>query len=257
MLAGRGIVVTRPRNQAAGLTKAIENAGGYPIAFPTIEIGPPRDLARVLGQLEGLERFDLALFASANAVRMAFQLLAKHLPGGRWPANLEVACIGPGTAAALAGEGVNRVTLPSDSMDSEGLLEMPNLADMRGKRVAIFRGQGGRSLLGDTLTERGARVSYIEAYARLLARSDPEPLLNRWRRTEVAAVTVSSGEGLDNLLRLIGDDGSEYLRKSPLFVPHVRVSSQARRLGLDLILLAGPTDTDMLSALVAYFGMPK
>jgi len=256
-LAGRGIVVTRPREQAATLSRAIEDAGGRPILFPTIEIEPPADPGPALEQLDRLDDFDLALFVSANAARMAFRLMAGRRPGRQWPEKLWVAGVGPGTAAALSDAGVAQVALPSGTTDSEGLLALPALAGARGKRVAIFRGAGGRSLLGDTLQERGAQVHYIECYVRVLGRSDPAILFDLWRRSSIAAVVISSGEGLANLLRLAGDAGSEYLRKTELFVAHERVSRQARQLGLDLIHVAGPTDAQMLGALVAYFGAPK
>ena len=46
-LHGRGILITRPREQAQGLAKLVEAAGGRAIVFPAIEIQdvPLRKLA--------------------------------------------------------------------------------------------------------------------------------------------------------------------------------------------------------------------
>ena len=45
-LAGRTIVVTRPREQVAPLAKAITAAGGAPLPFPLLEILPVADVVR-------------------------------------------------------------------------------------------------------------------------------------------------------------------------------------------------------------------
>lgn len=256
-LAGRGIVVTRPREQAAALKTLIEDAGGRAFVFPTLEIAPLPDARSALATLDRLEAFDLAVFASANAVRMAFRLLHERRPGRNWPSALPAAGVGKGTAQALGTAGVDRVMPPSETSDSEGLLSLSVFNEVRGKRVLIFRGQGGRPLLGDTLRQRGADVSYVECYQRLLPPSDPAALLERWRQSEIDAVTVSSSEGLSNLLRLIGDAGAANLRGTPLFVPHQRVADRARTLGLDRVCVAGPVDAEMVRALVAYFSGAK
>ena len=256
-LAGRGIVVTRPREQAVALKTLIEDAGGRAFVFPTIEIAPLADARRALAAMDRLEAFDLAVFVSANAVRMGFRLMYERRPGWHWPSALPAAGVGKGTAQALGAAGVDRVMLPSDTSDSEGLLALPAFNEVLGKRVVIFRGRGGRALLGDTLRERGAEVSSVECYERLMPSSDPAPLLERWQGDEIDAVTVSSGEGLSNLCRLVGEAGAAHLRATPLFVPHRRVADLARSLGLERICVAGPDDAEMVRALVAYFSGAK
>lgn len=256
-LAGHRIVVTRPRDQAAALGRSIEQAGGTAFAFPAIEIGPLPDTRAALATLDRLESFELAVFVSSNAVRMAFRLMAERRPGWHWPSRVPAAGVGGGTAEALAIAGVTRVLKPSSTSDSEGLLALPELTAVKGMRVAIFRGQGGRALLGDTLKERGASVSYVECYVRRLPACDPAPLLEHLRAGRVDAVTVSSSEGLRNLCALLGAEGGGLLRDTPLFVSHPRVAEQARGLGLERPCVAGPSDAETLRALVAYFSPAK
>ena len=69
----------------------------------------------------------------------------------RWPAQLVAFAPGPGTAEALASVGVTDVRIPATTFDSEGLLALPELSAVRGKRIVIFRGDGGREDLGDAL----------------------------------------------------------------------------------------------------------
>jgi uroporphyrinogen-III synthase len=68
---------------------------------------------------------------------------------------------------------------------------------------------------------------------------------------------VSSAEGLENLFEMLGADGREHLRKTPLFVPHPRIAAEARRLGLGEASVGGASDQEMLERLVAYFRSAK
>ncbi|NIQ15763.1 MAG: uroporphyrinogen-III synthase, partial [Candidatus Dadabacteria bacterium] len=48
------------------------------------------------------------------------------------------------------------------------------------KKILIFRGQGGRELLADSLRERGAEVEYIEVYKRHCPQYDQSKLDEVW-----------------------------------------------------------------------------
>jgi uroporphyrinogen-III synthase len=251
-LAGKTIVVTRPSVQAAGLARRIEREGGRALLFPAIEIRDIEDLRPLHAILDRLADFDLAVFISPNAVLRAFNhLRARDIPG--WPRKLRAAAIGRGSRRELGRHGIEDVMAPSAEADSEALLALPGLQALEGKRVVIFRGEGGRELLGDALAARGAVIEYAECYVRARPQPDCAPLLAAWTRGEVDAVMVSSGEGLANFYEMIGKPGQERLKRTPLFVPHERVAGQAVRLGAGRVQLAGPGDTEVVAALVAYF----
>jgi uroporphyrinogen-III synthase len=241
-LAGKRIVVTRPRELAQGLAALIAQAGGEPLLFPTIEIRDVEDPAAARALLARLHEFDLAVFVSPSAVRKAFELAA----GREWPARLHVAAVGAGTRRELESRGLREVIAPAGRADSEALLALPEIAGVR--RVAIFRGAGGREWLGEALAARGARVEYAECYRREQPPAAPPPA------GRVDAFCVSSGEALRNLVSLLG---RERVAQAPVFVPHARVAAAARELGLRAPVLAGPSDAEMLAALVAYFGGAK
>lgn len=238
-LAGRGVLVTRPAGMAARLAQRIRAAGGAPIVFPAIEIEPlPRPAA-----LERLDEFALAVFVSPSAVEQAGATAAS------WPPALGVAAVGEGTRRALERAGFAKVIAPREGSDSEALLAAPELAPFSGRRVLIVRGEGGRELLARELQARGCDVAIAECYRRVPPRADAGPLLAAWTAGKVHAVTVFSGEALDNLVALAG---VARLRATPLFVSHARIAEQAARLGLRAEL-AGPGDDAMLERLVAYF----
>lgn len=250
-LAGRGVVVTRPREQAAGLARRIEQAGGVAFVFPAIEIESLPELEPVLRLIDRLEEFDLAIFISPNAVHKAMSLVARRR--GSWPGGLRAAAVGKASRQALLGHGVGEVIAPTAGADSEALLALPELQRMEGRRVVIFRGEGGRELLADTLAQRGATVMYAECYRRVRPQQDVAPLLAAWARGAVHAVTVSSADGLANLFDMVGKLGQQWLRATPVFVPHARVAQEAARLGIREALVAGPADDETLAGLVSYF----
>ena len=250
-LAAKRVLVTRPREQASALAELIREAGGEPILFPAIEIAPVADLRRFQAIAGRLEQFDLAIFISPTAVQRTLGLLE----GRRWPERLRIAAIGAGSRRELARRGFGEVIAPQGESDSEALLALPGLADVAGKNVVVFRGEGGRELLGDALAARGARVEYAECYARVRpAVSADQP---SWVSGALDAVTVSSSEGLANLDFLLRAWRSNWLQESPLFVPHARVAEQAARLGAREAIVAGPGDADTARALIAYFRAAK
>lgn len=250
-LAGRTIVVTRPQAQAAPLAEAIVAAGGTPLVFPLLEIAPaddPAPLAEAAGRLGG---YTLAVFISPNAVDYALPVLLASQP---WPGGLIPAAVGQGTVKALAAHGVTGCIAPTERFDSEALLALPQLAAerMAGRRVAIFRGDGGRELLADTLRERGATVDCITCYRRSGPSNGVTPLLAAWRAGRLDALTVSSSEGLRYLLDLLDGEGRTFLQRTPLFVPHARIADNARALGLSNIILTEGADAGIMAGLRAY-----
>lgn len=246
--------MTRPAHQAQAFARMIREAGGRPILFPTIEIRTIDDPRPFLRIVDRLDAFDLAVFVSPNAVERALGLITARR---ELPRRLQVAAVGGGSARALERSGITGVTAPEGRADSEALLELPQFSTMRGKRVVIFRGTGGRELLGATLSERGATVEYAECYRRVKPELDAAPLLEIWRRKGIDAVTVTSSEGLRNFAEMIGPAGRARLADTPLFVPHPRIAEAAHELAVRRVIVTGPGDDGMLTGLAAHFGAQR
>ena len=238
-LGCRGVLVTRPKAQAAHLCHLIAAAGGRPIPFPTIDIEPAVDLATPSRLLA--EPADLLFFASRNAVEFALPLF----PAGRLPSGPRLVAIGKATAEALTAAGRGPDLIPAGRYDSETLLTHPDLQDLRGQRVVIVRGEGGRPLLGVTLRARGAEVRFAEVYRRALPEVDPAGLVADWA-AQVQLVTATSGEVLANLLHLVGEAGQGPLLATPLAVVSERTRQEALRLGFVRVELADQADDEAL-----------
>jgi len=249
-LKGVGVVVTRPAHQAGNLAGMIERAGGRAILFPTLEIFDAQDMNPMSGAIARLEQFDLAIFISPNAVNKAMnRIRAKRT----WPPGLLCAAVGKGSAKELARFGCENVLVPQGRFDSEALLALPELQDVAGKRVVIFRGEGGRELLGDELIRRGAELTMVECYRRGKPVSgDVGLLLKQWVRGEIDAITVTSGESMRNLFDLVGKLGQQWLKKTPVFVFHENIAEVARELGVEQVYVTPAGDEGLLSGLIEW-----
>jgi uroporphyrinogen-III synthase len=249
-LRGRRIAVTRPAGQNERLAELIRAEGGEPIVFPALEILDPADVGPLAAAADRLDAYDLAVFVSPSAVEKSMPVIRARR---EWPAGLRAATVGRGSEQALRRYGVAEVIVPRERFDSEALLDCRELAEVTGRRIVIFRGDGGRELLGDTLRQRGATVDYVECYRRVRPNADVSPLLRAWDRGELDAVTISSSAGLHNLFDMLGPPGQQRLKRTVLFAPHARIAANARSLGCQRVIETAPGDEGIAAALAAFW----
>lgn len=250
-LGGAGVLVTRPASQAAPLAHAIEEIGGAPCLFPGVEI---IEVARadILSVLTQIAAVNMLIFVSPTAVRFAIKPIAET---GKLLGGARVAAVGQGTAAELKKNGVRGIIVPENGSGSEALADCAELKEMAGQSVLVVRGKGGSDALGTILRQRGAQVSFLECYRRILPDSrfaEIEPLLRDGR---VAAWTATSGEILDNLFNIAGDYG-DLLQKMPLFVNHPHVAWRGFSQGVKTIFVAAGGDAGLARGLAKWFCGP-
>jgi uroporphyrinogen-III synthase len=244
---GFGVLVTRPVKQAEQLCQLIEAQAGRAIRLPLLEIETVAvDSAGPL-RLKKNHEADWLVFISANAVRCAFELL-----GPQWLAEnkAKIAAIGQATTDALLENGITVDLKPKRQSNSEALLAELDWAGVSGLRFLIVRGEGGRELIADALRERGAIVEYAEVYRRVFLPVDRQVLLALLNKGEIGAVTVTSGEMLDYLVRSLGRDGQDLLMNTPLVVIGERLAAQAKASGFSTIIAAEADDKSIVDALV-------
>lgn len=242
-LSGVGVLVTRPRAQAAELIEAIESKGGTAFCFPVIEI-VPRDQDATAADAAALPDPDIALFVSRNAVDHGLAYAEGAMKGA----------VGPTTSAAIVRAGQSVEIQPEQGFDSESLLAQPELQNVAGKQVRIIRGGDGRELLAETLRERGAIVHYLPVYERRRPKKEPSQLTNieaAWRAGKIHVITVMSVESLKNLTLLLPPWCEQQIGSLRLVTPAARVIKEAldRYPGATAILAAGPQTADMVTAI--------
>jgi uroporphyrinogen-III synthase len=227
-LRGLRVLVTRPAGQAERLCRLIDAGGGEAFCLPAIDILEPVDSYYLESVVAALASYDLAVFISINAVTRGLDSITAH---GVWPTHVRIATVGVRTAAALVPYGLAADLVPVHNFSSEGLLALDDLQDMRGRRVVIFRGNGGREYLRDTLVERGAEVDYAEVYRRACPLVDPQEIMPYWQPGALDVITITSNETLQNLFDMAGVEGQLQLREIPLLVVGERQAALAQQLG--------------------------
>lgn len=240
-LHGRVLVITRPVGTAATLVRQVRALGGTPMLLPGLALRGPSDVAWVRAALRDGLADELVIFTSPAAVRHAAALIPLHT-------GAIVLAVGQGTALALRRHGVREARVPGQQ-DSEGVLDLPILQDLRDRRVTLVGAQGGRGVLRSQLAARGAHLREVHVYRRVPPRLDRRHVTAVLGLSDSARVLLSSNDALQNLCILLPWHARERLLAAIAVVSSERLAVAARSVGFTQVeqassALAG----DMLAA---------
>jgi len=250
----RPVVITRPRAQADALAARLAELGVVVHCFPLLEIQPIQDDAVLRDTLGRLRDYAMVAFVSPNAIDAAFAYI------DQWPVEVIAAVVGEGSRQALARYGVNagnaQIVSPIDPnrTDSETLLEVLDLAALKGRRALIVRAETGRELLADRLRAADVEVEQIAAYQRGM------PVFDAQRRAQLADLlaqpmswVITSSEALRYLLemarQLAAETGVEQMLGRQLIVPHPRIAETAYALGFTHVMQTASGDEALVAAI--------
>lgn len=225
--------------------------------YPVMTVSPlisSSEVAQIKSHILDFAFYDKVLFVSRVAARLALDWLDHYwaVPEGL-PIDTRYYAVGKSTAAELLKRHIE-AELPAQAYNSEGLLALPSLQKLSGERVVIFSGVGGRQLLSEELSRRGAMVSQCILYCR-----QPEDVyagdINRLLSSAgLDLVIVHSGELLSNLMSLVQKEQQKALWQLPLLVPSKRVCEFAMDAGFNNVICAGSAlPEDMVSALRGWY----
>jgi uroporphyrinogen-III synthase len=252
VLNGIKVLVTRPEQQAEALCGAIENLGGKAIRFPVIEITQSRNQQAAKTILDTIPQYDIGIFISRNAVDWTMKLLDEKIS---IMDKLTLIAIGAATAKTLKQVSSAQVVTNSGA-NSEALLELDALSTdvIHGKKIIIFRGEGGRESLATTLRERGAKVDYVEVYSRDCPEYSRDVIDELWSSNSPDVVIVTSNNGLENLFSLLNEDQRNLLFSKQLIVMGERMLDLSIDLGFTRppILAEENSDEGILKAIVKW-----
>lgn len=243
---------TRPEHQAEGLSELVKQAGGQVLNCPTLDIqwGSQKTLRASL--TKELEQYDKVILTSVNAVQgfLKSHLESRPSIGG---SKSRFFAIGKATHQAALNAQLPVECLGKGPYDSEALLEHPAMQAVKGQSILIVKGQAGRSLLMNKLTERGALVDCWDVYRRVSAKfcsqawhsfiKAPQPIL--------LITSVASFESLmANLLKVdtayqLSSDGGKQTHQAWSFLRKTIVFSQ--RIKQVMLQQGWPTDIQVVT----------
>lgn len=189
------VLITRPEGQADQLADLLADLGHITRLCPLLAIEPVPVDAAMRAKVQDLDLYHGVIVVSPNAARYGLNLIDQYWP--QFPVRQHWLTNGAATARVLQDAGLT-VTTPVTGTSAEDILFLPLLSQVEGQRWLIIRGRGGRTLLHDELTARGARVDFLEVYQRRKPARMPGQLAEQLIWADV--IMVSSAEALNNLL---------------------------------------------------------
>ncbi|MBM7037567.1 uroporphyrinogen-III synthase [Vibrio ulleungensis] len=235
------VLIIRPQQAANELAQQLALQGIQAIAFPLIEFSQSTSLSE--GCLKQLSQADIIISVSKPASMFLNEWITTH--HSSWPTSACYMAVGKSSAYCLQQFTKQQVLHPTVE-DSEHLLSHPKLRSVDGRSIVILRGNSGRELLFQTLTSRGAHVSYIESYQRYPVIWDSESHFRHWQAQGVEKLVVTSAEQLKLLIKKANLDQLAWLQSRQLFVTSARISKLAQHYGFNQIIITHKADNQTL-----------
>jgi uroporphyrinogen III methyltransferase/synthase len=202
-LAGRNIVVTRPRDRADEMIEAITRLGGEALIVPMIAVQPLPMAEAHLAALRKLEQFDWLVFTSTSAVEM-FHLWLEKAMIKELPATLHVIAVGEKTAAVVRAHGWHVEAL-AERASADGVVATL-LQQKAGDNTKILfpRALEGRELIPQELEKVGAQVVVLPVYQTAPATPKNLAVLRlRLREKNIDAITFTSPSAAQQFFHLL------------------------------------------------------
>jgi uroporphyrinogen III methyltransferase/synthase len=250
-LAGRRVLVTRPRAQADVLVQQLEAAGALVVVAPTVTIVPPADSGPLLNAAARAGEYDWIVFASANAVDALLGAL-----GDRAGQLRNVAAVGSRTAERLEASAITPAVVP-DEFTAEALVKaLAAHSSLKEARVLLPRSEIGRDTIAEGLRAAGAHVTDVVAYRTVaeMPAGDAADVNGLLSRHELDAVTFTSGSAVRNFVQLHGAETVDLLRRVVVAVIGPVTAGVARELKIEVHVQPSTyTTAAMVEALAEYF----
>ncbi|MCM5705248.1 uroporphyrinogen-III synthase [Larsenimonas salina] len=249
------VVIARPGARAKALEQDIEALGAEVLNLGVMQLVPLEDASGdTRRRLLDLDLYQIVLVTSPFAAACLLEWIDDLWP--QYPIGITWWGTGASTAEVLShglGEDVGAPP-PGSGSASEALLSMPafKAEAVSGQRVLLVGGEGGRTLLHETLMQRGASVDTLALYKRTV--HTPEPHHQRVLEDGAfRALILTSAEQLEHLLLWCSDS----TKKRPLVVSSQRLAETASFHGFTAITIAGDASPTALARAVAHCVAPS
>jgi len=256
-LTGKRILVTRAREQAGELTDSLKGLGADVLAFPTIEIVPPRSWEGLDRAIAQLASYDWIIFTSVNGVRFFLERLLAKTNTLSLPSSLKVCAIGPATARKLEEKGIHVDYMPSEYV-AEAIVQGFEKIGVKGKRILLARVKKARDVLPKNLRSMGSVVDVVEAYRTVKPRGGSTRLKRILAGSQIDVVTFTSSSTVNHFMELLEKEDLRAPLRGIAIASIGPVTSQTvRQYGLEVsVQPADYTIPALAQAVVDYFTLP-
>lgn len=250
------------------LTQAIEKSGvakrTFPeiLSLPLLTIVPKDNLALADHIASALKDADLAIFVSPNAIESVMRLLERDWQDFSKKI-IPIGVMGGSSKLALQNHGIGLEETPTpivipknnEHWDSEGLWqELQGLKwDWSNKKIVIFKGEGGRDWLADTLNKAGATIETISTYTRIPLDVD-NPAWQAIGEMDFSKSLwlLTSSEAVRYLGDIAKDQFAQTLESASALCPHHNIADAAELIGFGEVFTTEPGDEALIKATLAW-----
>ena len=201
-LLGKGVVVTRAREQASALKHLLEEKGACCFQFPSIAIAPLKDYAPVKQVIANIKDYQWLVFTSVNGVKYFWNQLEELGLDTRALGKARVAAIGPATADKLREKGIAPDFIPQKYVAEHvvrGLLQK----GIDKQQILIPRALKAREVLPEELRKAGAKVTVLPVYRTELAQESDADIAQALEQGRIDYITFTSSSTVENFFALL------------------------------------------------------
>lgn len=254
-LAGRVVLVTRPRRRAVRLMRALERHGAEVLLAPVIRTAPPEEWGPADLAIERLPQYQWLVITSPHGVDAFVERLLARDRDVRELHGVRLAAIGAKTAERLREVGL-RADLVPDEYRAEALAEALVEAGVAGRTVLLARSAVSRPVLVDELRRAGAFVDEVATYTIVPEDGLDEEVATALRRGRADLLTFTSSSTVERYLELAEEsEVHEAARRVPAACIGPVTAATAEEHGLEVVAVAEPyTIEALVDAVVRHFG---
>jgi uroporphyrinogen-III synthase len=191
-LAGRRIVVTRPREQAADWRVRLAGEGAEVVELPLIQVTKHYDKQTLVEIFAELGQYEWLVFTSANGARFFFEEFLKGFEDIRALGLVRIACVGEATADVIRGYHL-RVDLQPKKANAEELAQaMLERESIDSAKILVITGNLNRDTLVDKLHEARAIVDRLPLYKTEETDLAKDPVAAEFREKGADAILFAS-----------------------------------------------------------------
>lgn len=201
-LTDKTILVTRSAGQSSQFTELLQQQGAKVIEMPALVITPPSSWEALDQAIAHLSDFDWLILTSSNGVDYFFERLLAQTKDTRALATVKIAVVGKKTASSLKQRGLKPDFIPPDFVADSLVEHFPE--PLPGKKVLFPRVEsGGREVLVQEITAKGAQVTEVAAYESGCPTEIAPAALQALQKQTVDVITFASSKTVKHFFQLL------------------------------------------------------